>query len=592
MGNDKDKNKMLTDLFFRLLPVQVLIVAMGAVNSIVDGTIAGRFIDAGAVGVVGLYFSLVRVMDAFGGVMLGGTSVICGRLMGTGDINKTKSIFSLNLSVTFMFSVLLTAISFAAPGSVAAVLGANDDLKPFLVSYILGYAVGIVPQMLAQQIASFLQMERQSRLGYAGIAGMMASNIILDIVFVAVLGWGPMGLALATAVSNWVYFLILVPYYFTKKAQLRYRWASINWPDILPLFKIGFPGALLVMCIAVRSVVINRILIYWVGEDALSAQSAYSMISGLFIAFALGVGATVRMLCSVSIGEEDRRSLHTLMKISFSKALPMSVVVTLIVMSVSAPVTSLFFPDTMSEVYRLTRQLFLIFSCCIPLIVLCQICTNYLQAAGHHLFVDILSVFDGFFSMVIPSVILAPILGALGVWLANPIGIVMTLLLNLGYVLFINRHFPKSVDEWLLLREDFGVPESDCLYLGISDMEGVSRTAEAVHSFCDGHDIDKKRSYYSALCLEEMAGNIVRHGFYKDRKKHVIEAKVIYKNGEIILRIKDDCIPFNPKERAELLDGEDITKNIGLRMVSTIADQMEYQNLMGLNVLTIKMEAA
>ncbi len=45
------KSWMLTKLCFKLLPVQCLIVAMGAVNSIVDGVIAARCIDATAVGV-------------------------------------------------------------------------------------------------------------------------------------------------------------------------------------------------------------------------------------------------------------------------------------------------------------------------------------------------------------------------------------------------------------------------------------------------------------------------------------------------------------------------------------------------------------
>ena len=48
---------MISHLFFRLLPMQVAIVAMGSVNSIVDGVVAARFIDAETIGVVGLYYS-------------------------------------------------------------------------------------------------------------------------------------------------------------------------------------------------------------------------------------------------------------------------------------------------------------------------------------------------------------------------------------------------------------------------------------------------------------------------------------------------------------------------------------------------------
>ena len=56
----------------------------------------------------------------------------------------------------------------------------------------------------------------------------------------------------------------------------------------------------------------------------------------------------------------------------------------------------------------------------------------------------------------------------------------------------------------------------------------------------------------------------------------------------VILRLKDDCIPFDPKQRASIADPEDITKNFGIRMVYSMAKDISYQNILGLNVLTIR----
>ena len=81
---------------------------------------------------------------------------------------------------------------------------------------------------------------------------------------------------------------------------------------------------------------------------------------------------------------------------------------------------------------------------------------------------------------------------------------------------------------------------------------------------------------------------MVDHGFRKDSKAHSVDIRVTHKNDEVILRIRDDCVPFDPGERQKLTDSEDITKNIGIRMVYKIARNIEYQNILGLNVLTIK----
>lgn len=579
---------MLARLFFKLLPVQILIVAMGSVNLIVDGAVAGRCIDSATVGVVGLYFSMVNALNAIGAVLLGGAAVLCGRSMGSGDLEKTKSIFTMNISAALAAGALLTAVSFICPGPIADLLGASSELRSALMTYIRGYAIGIIPMLAAQQVASFLQMERQSARGYAGIAGMVISNIAFDILFVVVLRKGVWGLALATSLSNWIYLLILIPYYLSGKAQLRMGRKYADIKVLGQMIAIGIPGAVLVFVLAIRGIVINRVLLAYSGNNGLSAQSAFNMINGLFYAFAIGTGATVRMLASVFFGEEDRDSLRRLLRLTMTRCFPISFAVAAAAVIISGPVTALFFPDRTSEVYSLTRELFIICGCCIPLIVLCQMIANYLQACGHNLYVNTLSVFDGFFSMVIPSLILAPKMGALGVWLSNPIGISMTLLLSFCYACIFNRRFPRGED-WLMLRPGFGVPSEDRLDIPLHSLRDVTDTSVRVQAFCAAHGLDGRTSYYAALCLEEMAGNVVEHGFIKDDKNHMAEAHVVYKDGGLMLRIKDDCVPFDPKERSGIFDPDDPLKNIGLRMVIKLAKDVAYQNLMGLNVLTIRL---
>lgn len=584
----KKNNDLVSKLFFSLLPVQILIYAMGFINTIVDGAMAGRFIDPDSVGVVGLYFSMVNIYNAVGGVMLGGTSVLCGRYLGRGDLNRTKGVFSLNMTVTFAVAAVLTAVSLIIPGPLATVLGADEALKRDLMTYIIGYAAGIIPMLMAQQIAAFLQMERQSRLGYMGIAGMVISNILLDVIMVAVLDMGILGLALATSLSNWVYFLILAPYYLTSKAQMHYERKNILWGDLPALLKIGFPGALLIFCISFRIIFVNRLLLRYAGNDGLSAMAAFNMVYGLFIAYCIGNGAVVRMLTSVFAGEEDKNSMRKVIKLVFTRGLIISCVITAVVFLISPAVSDIFFPDHMSNVYILTKQLFRIYALCIPLILIVQVITNYLQAMGHNLFVNIQSVFDGFFSIVIPAAILAPSLGALGVWLSNPIGIVLTMLTAVIYELVYWKRLPRTLDEWMFLKPGFGVPEEDCLDINIRSLEDVSRTSELVQDFCDVHDVASRPAYYSALCLEEMAANVVGHGFTQDKKSHSLNARAVYLRDSVILRLKDDCVPFDPSQLAGFVNEKDSLENTGIRMVYGIADEVEYQNLLGLNVLTIK----
>ena len=105
---------------------------------------------------------------------------------------------------------------------------------------------------------------------------------------------------------------------------------------------------------------------------------------------------------------------------------------------------------------------------------------------------------------------------------------------------------------------------------------------------CRQRGIDARRSYIASLCMEEMAGNIVEHGFTKDKKQHSADIRVVHKDDTVILRIRDNCVAFDPAERLRIMEKGKNGKNFGIKLVYGIATEVTYQNLLGLNVLTIR----
>ena len=584
----RESRSMISRLFFRLLPIQVMIIAMGSINSIVDGVIAARFIGQNAMAVVGLYYTVLRVVEAIGNLLVGGTVVLCGRYLGSGKMDKARGVCSLSLTLAVLSGAVLTAVSLSMPERMAVLLGANEQLKADLTAYILGYAAGLIPQMAGQQLAVVLQLECQDKRGHAGVAVMMALNVILDLLFIVVWRMGLLGLALATSIANWGYFLVVAGYYLSDKAQIRPGFRTAAWKEMGPVLKNGFPNALLVVCMVPRSLLLNRLLLTYAGEDGVSALSAYNMIGGLLLALCLGSGAVVRMLSSVFLGEDNRESLLTLIRLAMTRMMACIVCFAAAVIALSPAIAGIFFPDAGSAVFGMTRELMMIYCAAMPLVLTCIICSSYAQSAGFRGYSNLASMTDGFFSVAIPAVLLAPVLGSTGVWLSFPLGLVITLAVTLIYLLVKNRHWPHGADEWLLLKPDFGSGER--LVVHIRSTEEVVQTSGQVETFCLAHGVQPRISSFAGLCLEELAGNIVEHGFTSDRRRHSVEIRVVIKDSDVVLRVKDDCKPFNPKEQVELTASEDPVSNIGIRLVYGLADEVEYQNLLGLNVLTVRLK--
>ena len=119
----------------------------------------------------------------------------------------------------------------------------------------------------------------------------------------------------------------------------------------------------------------------------------------------------------------------------------------------------------------------------------------------------------------------------------------------------------------------------------IHNMQEVAAVAEQAEQFCLRHGQSPKVSNHIALCIEEMAGNIIRHGFSMDDKKHHLSVRVLYKKDQWILRFRDDCGPFDPV-RYVPAEGADA---IGIRLAMTLAKEANYTNSLNLNNLTLKL---
>ena len=212
----------------------------------------------------------------------------------------------------------------------------------------------------------------------------------------------------------------------------------------------------------------------------------------------------------------------------------------------------------------------------------------YGQISGKHSMVHSLSLLDGVVCVVGFTALLIRPVGMNSVYIANVLNGVVTTLVILGYARLKKKRFPRNMDDLMVIPDDFGAEENARLDLSIRSMEDVVSVSERVQSFCLSRGIDARRAYLAALSMEEMAGNIVDHGFRKDQKRHSVDVRVVHKDDDLILRIKDDCVPFDPGERRQIAENDDITKNIGIRMIFKLARDVQYQSILGLNVLTIR----
>ena len=154
---DEQLQNQETKQMFRLLPIQVLLSAVGAVNGIVSGYFASNYVGVDAMSAVGLYGPINMLVISLGMLMVSGSVIICGKYMGKNQPDKVQNVFSLNLLLSALvgavFAVLLLTCGLF---DLSGFLTKDPAVRPLLNRYLIGQAIGVFPLVLGTQLPAFL----------------------------------------------------------------------------------------------------------------------------------------------------------------------------------------------------------------------------------------------------------------------------------------------------------------------------------------------------------------------------------------------------------------------------------------------------
>ena len=580
--------KLLTGLFFKLLPFQILLIVINADNGIVDSLYASNVVGKTAMSAIGLFGPMNHFLYAASMMIVSGSQILYGRYLAR-DRKHINSVFTVNIIVALAVSVLtsLVMVVGSLTGGTRIFVSTEPDLT-MLNRYMIGQAIGVPALVLGQQLFAFLSLENQTKRTMVASITCLVVNGVLDHVFVAILPWDTFGLGLSSSIASWVFLGVMAMYYITGKSEWKFSIKACQWHDAPDIVKLGYAGALSRFVEMFRCIIVNFLVLQFVGSVGLSAFAASNSFLAVIWSVPFGMMAVARMLFSISIGEQDRRSLIDVMKIVFTKGMLLMLGIVALLIIFAEPLTMMFYQDPTQPVYQMTVMGFRILPLCMPLAVVSLHFACYAQTSEKKVLSLVLPIIDGAVGVVACSFILIPLIKMNGLYISNVLNGVICFIVVVIAALISTKKFPTSLEGLMAIPKTFGAGEEDRIDITVRSMDEVVHVSGKIIDFCRSKGIDPKRSYYAGLCMEEMAGNVVSHGFTKDNKSHSIDIRVIYIDERLVLRIRDNCKFFDPSEHVKNADADDVS-NIGIKLVYKIADEVDYQNLLGMNVLTIKM---
>lgn len=589
----KREPSIIRNVFYKSLTSYMLNALTWSIGALVDGAVIGNFLGVDAFAAYGLIWPLTYVYSLIGGILSGGSRNLYTQYAGKGELKEANHVFSLALLMAMGLSLVMTVLSWIFLSPIAALLGAsgeNQILEPLVCSYLGGFIIGLPFDSGAKILSGYMGLDSDNKRTIIATIAMTITDIVLDLAVVLHFSGGMFLLGFATAIGQMVYFLILTTHFTQKGRMLHINLKGIDHAGnkIRQMIINGVPAGITRFSNAFCGIAVNRILCTVTTSGFIAAYGVHKSIGSLIGATYLGVADTVWTLSSIYYGEEDAKALNELQNIAFVSGISISGIAAVILFLFPQFFADIYIGRSNPETLVLAAQAIRMFAISIPMYLVVYLFDDYLMGTRKLLESNIFSFLleCGF---VVPVVwIMVSFFGGRGAWLATPIFLIFLILTAFIYIN--SWKYGKNFHEKrLLLPPGFGAKAGAELNISATSMFEIAGMSRLAGLFCEENSIDSTKGYKLALCIEEVGNNIIQHGF-SDGKDHSIDLRILAKKGEVILRVRDDCRPFNLMEQYQMIiEQEDITQNIGIRMIVRSSKSVQYLSTLSTNNLIIRL---
>ena len=333
-------------LLLFLIPIAVGTLFQQFYNT-ADAIIVGQFIGADALAAVGGSAAVIIqfVVGLFTGLSSGATVVI-SHAFGAQDREKLHRAVHTAIAFSIIAGAVVTAAGvLLAPAALHWTRNPNEIMDSATV-YLRIIFLGTIPVLLFNMGAGILRAVGDSKRPLYYLIVCCLLNVVLDLVFVAVLHMGESGAALATVLANLVSAVLILLQLARTQGDYRLvpRQVRVHGPTLKHVLYIGIPAAIEASMYSISNLVI-QVPINDLGTDYVAAWSAAGKLDGVYwslmVAFASAIMAFVGQ--NYGAGRYDRMSQGV--KVCLKMALVLTVVLGGILLAISPFAFQIFTDD-------------------------------------------------------------------------------------------------------------------------------------------------------------------------------------------------------------------------------------------------------
>ncbi len=317
------------------LPVLLSQVFQQLYNT-VDALIVGRFLGDEALAAVTSSGPLIFLLVSFFEGLTLGAGVAISRYFGANDPARVDRAIHTNILVSAISGLLLTGLGVWLTPHILRWMDTDPEVLPDAIAYFRYYFTGVLAVVLYNACKSIMNALGDSRRPLYYLLLSSAVNVLLDLLFIAGLGWGVWSAAVATTISQAVSMVLCLIHLSGRHAAFRLQWSKLRVDRELfgEIVRYGLPSGIQNCIVSLANVVVQA-NINTFGKLAVAGCGTYSKLEGFaflpITSFTMALttytgqnlgareydrakkGARFGILCAITVAELIGLALYILM---------------------------------------------------------------------------------------------------------------------------------------------------------------------------------------------------------------------------------------------------------------------------------------
>lgn len=315
--------------------------------STIDSIIVGHYVGKSALAAVGSSTSIINLLIAFSQGASVGAGVVISQYMGARDKKSVHSAVHTAAAVAVLLGLFLTLAGVLMSGQLLVRMQTPDDVINDSTLYLRVYSAGLVFNVVYNMATGIMNAAGNSKRPLIYLGAASVTNIVLDMLFIAVGGMGVEGAAIATDVSQAVSCMLAMIYLFKVDADYRIspKDMHINGHMLSKIIKIGLPTGIQSMVISLSNIIIQSSINSF-GSTQMAGFGAYMKVDGFNILPVLSISMAVTTFVGQNYGAGRIDRVKKGAAVTVVMGLIYTALTGILLLTFSEPIMRLFTDDT------------------------------------------------------------------------------------------------------------------------------------------------------------------------------------------------------------------------------------------------------